>query len=379
MSEVNNGDDRASEVTELDFALVRRKVERMRYSISDILTTGGYVRYVVVRNRDYGFSSLMYFPDSIGVVLRKGQERSASVWEFKWITVSPKYVSTAEINVQDTYADKDPTHEFDRRVRNTYKLSSPAVPGIREEEALIFLNDVSRQMARFSSFCDNTCFGFSLCKGPYVCVLDNEARAVRMLAISSPRANFPFFNPTFSVESVEEMMQSDSKKSLMQRLPRFEKGILTIIDSTQNLFRDSFDRDPAMHPPDLKDKLTRSKKELERRSESLAKLEVLVRESVAERNALVVALEEAKKAVSDGKDTAGVRRLQAILSASARAYEDHTAKRRDLVMQYQQARQKLFGWCMLLDRVIFDSHMFSCWIRRNMERISLDGKASSPS
>mgnify|MGYP002635660366 CR=1 FL=1 len=355
-----------SEPPALDFESVRAKLGMMRYDITDVMMSEStlVVEYLVLRSRDYGFSSMMYVPRDFQMVASERSRSEERSWNFRYVSPASRFVNLSDINVQDMYAEPDISnaYNFTKRIKNHYQLAVYPEPGIHEDEALVFLNDAIRQMRRFHMVCRNTDFGLCISHGPYVVVMHNGSSSVSVLHVQNAgefnkHPEFSFLSSSFHIEQIRTLMEDGTLTNMTEAMPRFEEALITVLDGTTDMFEVTAKNGPVSYP-DFVIRIAASNDEKRKRIEAFRRDERLVYEEIGRRNILIELIRTASE--SD--------------LPNARAnYDAHKLAQRAVIDQFQISRQRMYAWMFLSDRIAFDGIIFLQWISKNMSRLEGPG------
>jgi hypothetical protein len=360
------------DTTMLDFSQVVKKLTHSRFSVVDVISNerSGMCQFIRIASRDFGYTCLLHFSEMFGLVNVETDD-SMRRWLFRDLSPSDRYIPMESINIQSTVIDEADTSNFAKNMKKAYELDS--AHGSLDDEHVVYINDVLRQIRRFESTCRDFKIGLAMTRSSYMVVLHEEGPQSMFIHRDPTEGDLGPPEKLFSVDYVISIQNIyKTFDTISDLLPRFERALRKITDRTTRIFANN------VHEvfPNCKDSFEKALAQKVAREEKYDNDGENVREHVRKRIELIEALtktssrlRELEHAPEPERDEARCVDADRLDSQAREAYDAHTEKRGALLEKYARSRQRYFSWMFMLDRVVFDNVLFMEAVRRNFARL----------
>jgi hypothetical protein len=358
------------DTTVLDFARVVEKLAHSRFTVVDVFSneTSGVCQFLRIASRDFGYTCLVYFSEMFGLVNVETDD-TIRRWLFRDLSPSDRYIPMESINIQSTIIDEADTANFAKNMKKAYELDS--ANGSLDDEHVVYINDVLRQIRRFESTCRDFKIGLAMTRSSYMVVLHDSGPRCMFVHRDASDGDLGPPEKLFSVDYVISIQNIyKTFDTISDLLPKFERALRKITDRTTRIFANNVN-DVF---PTCKDAFTKALAQKVEREDTYDKHNAEVSEFVRTRIKLIESLTETSSSLRElehmpERDEARFADADRLDSQAREAYDAHTEKRGALLDKYARARQRFFSWTFMLDRVVFDNVLFMEAVRRNFARL----------
>lgn len=354
--------------TALLFPRLVEKLTHSRFSVVDVFLheTTRVCEYLRIASRDFGYTCLVHFPEMFGLVDVETDD-NMRIWLFRDVSPSDRYIPMESINIQSTVIDEADTSDFAKNMKRAYQLDSPAL----DDEYMVYINDVLRQIKRFESTCREYKIGLAMTRSSYMVVLhESGPRCMFVYRDMVPEGELGPPEKLFSVDYVISIQNIyKTFDTISDLVPSFDKAVRKITDRAVRIFANN-----CKYFPFCKEDFDKAMAQRIEREDIYDKSASKVAQFIETRVGLIGALNKTSTNLRQleqmpVRDEARCREADRLDSEARELYESHTEQRAALLDKYVRSRQRFFSWMFMMDRVVFDNVLFMEAMKRNFARL----------